>query len=70
MQFRYNLEKVIERVSRLLNIEPKEIMKSGKYPQVVVARSLVCYWANRELGMTTIELAKRLKLPAASCRES
>ena len=38
----YNLEKVIERVSMLLNIEPKEIMRSGKYPQVVAARDLVC----------------------------
>jgi putative transposase len=66
----YNLKKVIERVSMLLNIEPKEIMKSGKYPQVVVARSLVCYWANKELGMTTIELAKRFNLSQPTISKS
>ena len=66
----YNLEKVIERVSILLNIEPKEIKISGKYPQVVAARSLVCYWANRELGMTTIELAKRFNLSQPTISKS
>jgi hypothetical protein len=48
------IERRIEKVSMLLNIEPKQIMRSGKYPQVVAARSLVCYWASRELGMTTV----------------
>ena len=66
----YNLEKVIERVSMLLNIVPKEIMRSGKYPQVVAARSLVCYWANRELGMTTIELAQRFNLSQPTISKS
>jgi putative transposase len=54
----------------LLNIEPKEIMRAGKYPQVVAAPSLVCYWANRELGMTTIELAKRLNLSQPTISKS
>jgi hypothetical protein len=40
----------------------------GKYPQTVKARSLLCFWATRELGMSTIELSKKLKLsqPAIS----
>jgi putative transposase len=60
---------IFERVSMLLNIEPKEIMIAGKYPQVVAARSLVCYWANRELGMTTIELAIRFNLSQPTIRQ-
>ncbi len=54
----------------LLNLEPKEIMRSGKYPQVVVAQSLDCCWANRELGMTTIELAKRFDLSQPTISKS
>jgi putative transposase len=34
----------------------------GKYWQNVKARSLLCYWATRELGMTTVDLASRLNL--------
>ncbi len=54
----------------LLNIVPKEIMRSGKYPQVVATRSLVCCWANRELGMTTIELAQRFNLSQPTISKS
>ena len=31
-------------------------------PQTVKARSLLCFWANRELGMTTVAISHRLKL--------
>jgi hypothetical protein len=54
----------------LLKLESKQIMRAGKYPQVVAARSLVCYWANREPGMTTIELAKRLNLSQLTISKS
>ncbi len=30
--------------------------------RTVAARSLLCYWANRAFGLTTVELARRLKL--------
>lgn len=34
----------------------------GKSPQTVEARSLLCFWAHRKLGMSTVEIAGRLKL--------
>ena len=39
-----------------------------KYPLVVRARSLFCYWAVRELGISATALARRLKIsqPAVS----
>jgi REP-associated tyrosine transposase len=46
----------------LLNIEPEDVLARGKYKQVVKARGLLCYWGTRELGMTTVELAKKLNL--------
>jgi hypothetical protein len=48
-------------VAELFNITPDEIFLSGKYPRIVQARSLFCYWAVRELGVTATALAKRLR---------
>jgi len=44
------------------------VMAKGKYPRLVQARSLLCYWAVRELGMRMSELSRKLKLsqPAVS----
>jgi len=41
---------------------------AGKPPKVVQARSLLCYWATSELGVTQVWLSKKLKLaqPAIS----
>lgn len=56
----YDFSAVVERVANLLDLEVNEILRSGKQPQIVKARSLICFWANRELGMTTVEIARRL----------
>ena len=56
----YDFATVVERVATLLGLDVNEIMRSGKQPQTVKARSLICFWANRELGMTTVEIARRL----------
>jgi hypothetical protein len=47
---------------RQLELKPEDVLASGKYPQSVRARSLLCFWATRELGMTTVDLAKKLNL--------
>jgi len=43
-------------------METEDILRSGKQQQTVKARSLVCFWANREFGMTTVDIAKRLNI--------
>ena len=52
----------------LLEIDPQEILLTGKQPLRVKAKSLVCYWAVKELGMTGTEAGKLLGLtqPAVS----
>jgi hypothetical protein len=52
----------LRRVARQLELEPKDVVAPGKYAQRFKARSLLCYWRTRELGMTTVELARRLNL--------
>jgi putative transposase len=56
----YDFSAVVKRVGELLDLKVNEILRAGKQPQIVKARSLICFWANRELGMTTVDIAKRL----------
>lgn len=58
----YSFDWLLGRVAKQLEIEPKKVMAPGKYAACVAARSLLCYWGVRELGMTTVELARRLNL--------
>ena len=63
-----NLDDVARRAAFLFEVEPTEIYTSGKQPSLVGARSLFCYWAVRELGISATVLARKLKLsqPAIS----
>lgn len=56
----HDLETVAQRVSALLGIIPEQVWASGKHPLTVKARSLLCYWAVRELGFTATEVSRRL----------
>ncbi len=63
-----DFDRVVSRVAEVLNLSPDQVTAHGKSPQTVQARSLLCFWAYRKLGMTTVEIARRLKIsqPAAS----
>jgi REP element-mobilizing transposase RayT len=56
----YDLEKVTYRVSTALGVKPEQIWAAGKHPVTVKARSLLCYWAVRQLGFSATALSKRL----------
>jgi putative transposase len=64
----YDFTWLVERVGELLDMTPEEVLRKGKYPEAVIARSVVCNFAARELGLSTVELARRLHLsqPAVS----
>lgn len=64
----YDFDKVAQRVCEQTGIQMEKLMSRGKHPATVQARSLLCFWACRELGMKTTELAEILKIsqPAAS----
>ena len=63
-----NFENVQRRVAKLLDLKPEQVLAIGKYKKTVAARSLLCFWATRELGMSQGELSQRLKIsqPAVS----
>ncbi len=64
----YTIEKVEKRVMEIFGVEKDVIYSKGRRRIQVAARSLLCYWAVRELGHAATELAKRLKMtqPAVS----
>jgi putative transposase len=61
----YRLDFVAERVSEILGIMPDEVFARGRQDKKVKARSLLCFWAARELGMSHTELAKKLEMSLA-----
>ena len=61
----YDIETVAARVSDLLGLEKAELWKPGKERKRVEARSLICYWSVRELGISMAELSRRFKLSIA-----
>ena len=64
----YDIDRVVHKVAEVFEIEPEQIWKPGNQPLRVKARSLVCYWAVRELGMSGTSIGKQLGLgqPAVS----
>ncbi len=64
----FDVEQVAERVAQVLDVSVEFVWEKSRRPQVVDARSLLCYWASKELGMSMTDLAKRLNLtqPAIS----
>jgi hypothetical protein len=56
----YDFRYALERVARLSGLEADQILKSGKQPARLYARSLLCYWAIRSLGMTAVAVSKLL----------
>jgi len=56
----YDFYAVTKRVAQVLSLEVSQVTAAGKSPQTVKARSLLCFWAHRKLGMTTIAISKKL----------
>jgi hypothetical protein len=66
----WDLDKLAAHVGKLLGIDVSVVWSAGKYRHIVEARSLLCYWAVRDLGVNMTSLAKRLKLSVAAITQS
>jgi putative transposase len=58
----YNLKKVQGRVAELYGIDEKELIAPGRQKRRAEARSLLFYWAVRELGLSGTYLARRFRM--------
>ena len=57
-----DLARVLQAVAKLMEIPASEVMQPGKERLRVRARSLLCYWVVRELGMTMTAMAQETGL--------
>ncbi|MGD9235222.1 MAG: transposase [Desulfobacterales bacterium] len=66
----FTVDRVANRVASIMDLKTEDVWKKGKHPQIVKARSLLCYWAVHELGMTATELAIRIGLTQSAISQS
>jgi chromosomal replication initiation ATPase DnaA len=64
----FDLDRVAGRVAQVLDMPLEVVWEKSRRPKVAEARSLLCYWASKELAMSMTDLARRLNLtqPAIS----
>jgi putative transposase len=58
----YDLEKLVGRVAEITNLTQKEILDGTRDKKRTEARSILCFWAKDELGITQSQLAEKLNL--------
>ncbi len=61
----FDLQKAADRVSQLMVVEKSEVFAPGKQRKRSAARSLLCYWAARELNLSQTYLSQALKISPA-----
>ncbi|WP_319407625.1 hypothetical protein [uncultured Desulfosarcina sp.] len=59
-----------ERVTGMFGLTLKELLTGGKQRKTVKARSVLCYWATREFGMSAVALSKQLNIASSTASES
>jgi REP element-mobilizing transposase RayT len=62
----YDFNEVLRQVAGVFNLKPTEILLPSKQRQRVQARSLLCFWAVKELGLTETSLAQELGMTQPS----
>jgi hypothetical protein len=65
-----DFEKVVEWVAEVFVLEPEQVLSPLKQPLRVQARSLLCYWAIKELEMRGADVARRLKISNSAVSRS
>lgn len=58
----YDLDTIASKVCDMMDLEASSLWAPGKERKRVEARSVLCYWAVRDLGTNLAELSRRLKL--------
>jgi len=66
----YDFDWLVGQVATLLGLEQDIVTRPGRYLDTVEARSVLCYWAARELGISTLELSKRLGVSQPTASQS
>jgi hypothetical protein len=65
----YDFEWLTDKVTDMCGITPRELLTGGKQRKTVLARSLLCYWGTRELGMSAVDISKKLGIAPSTASE-
>ena len=65
-----DLDFIATRVAQLLEMEPDDVWQPGRYQRLVAARSLLCFWAVRKLGISMAALSRLLKISTVAVSKS
>jgi putative transposase len=65
-----DVSNIAEQVSKLLGIPVGDVWREGKNREIVKARSLLCFWAVRELGISMTEMARKLHISTVAVSKS
>jgi len=57
-------------VAQVFDLPLEKVWEKNRRPQVVQARSLLCYWTSKKLGMSMTEIASRLGLTQPAVRSA
>jgi hypothetical protein len=65
----YDFDSLVDRVLDLFGLTFNELLIGGKQRRVVQARSVLCYWGTRELGMSAVSISKKLNIASSTASE-
>ena len=66
----FDLDCAVERVAKLMDMSPEEVMDTGKGRRNVQARGILCYWATDQLGISQSRLPGILNLTQPAISEA
>jgi REP element-mobilizing transposase RayT len=66
----FDFEKVVQRVATVFGIGADQVLSPGKHPPTVKARSVLCFWTVRKLGMNGTDVAEKLGCSQSSVSKS
>jgi len=66
----FTVDSVADRVAEVLGIKQEDVWAAGRHRETVHARSLLCYWAVRKLGVTMISLSPLLNISVQAIGKS
>lgn len=65
-----DVDVIAGRIAHILNMDVQEVWQPGKFKRLVAARSLLCFWAVRELGESMTAMARRLGISTVAVSKS
>jgi hypothetical protein len=66
----YDFDWLAGHVTELFGLGLNELFSGGRQRKTVMARSVLCYWGTRELGISAAEISTKLNIASSTVSES